>query len=324
MKKRGIKEMAKKISKEEAIQFLNDHSHFLLIGHYHPDGDDVGSICALHNVLVGLGKEADMVLADPVPDHFQFLETSKLIHLQVPEGKSYDAVIFTDLANRERAGELAIPEDVPSLCIDHHVSNEGYTDYLYLRSDYAATAELLSEMFFDMHVTMDKDTCNALYLALGTDSGFFKYSCTSAHTLLMASRLVEMGAEPAFISNRLDVTTKKGMETYKRVLDTLHFASNGRIGIAYMDKESMALDGPNSDYYVSIPRRVEGVEVAFLLKYQDENTTRVSLRSREYVNVSELAAHFGGGGHIRASGCTIHLPFREAEEALVKETEKYL
>lgn len=316
--------MAITINKEDAIRFLKEHNRFLLIGHVRPDGDDVGSICALHNVLVMMGKEADMVLADPVPDHFQFLEASRLIHQSVPEGRSYDAVVFTDLANRARAGELAIPDDVESLSIDHHKTNEGYTTYLYLEAEYAATAELLSEMFFDMGLTLDHDTANALYLALATDSGFFRFSCTSEHTLLMASKLVGMGASPAYISNHLDVTTREGMETYKRVLETFHTEGNGKIGVAFMDQKSMEFDGVNSDMYCSIPRRLEGVEVALLLKYQSENSTRVSLRSREYVDVSVIAAHFGGGGHTRASGCTIPCSIKEAEKLLLEETEKYL
>ena len=140
---------AKRIDKKETFAFLKKHQKFLLIGHIHPDGDDVGSMCALHNVLISMGKEADMVLDDPIPERFQFIETSKRILHAVPEEQSYDAVIFTDLANFERAGNLAIPLDIPSLCIDHHISNEGYTDYLYLRADYAATADLLAEIFFD-------------------------------------------------------------------------------------------------------------------------------------------------------------------------------
>lgn len=99
--------------------------------------------------------------------------------------------MFTDLGNLERGGNFNFP-DVDSLCIDHHRSNERYTDYLYLQYKYAATAEMLAEMFFDAGISMDEDTCNALYMAIGTDSGFFKFSCTSAHTLLMASQLVAM------------------------------------------------------------------------------------------------------------------------------------
>ena len=312
-----------KISKEEVFQFLQDHQSFLLAGHIHPDGDDIGSICALHNVLTAMGKHADMVLGDAVPARFLFLKTAEKIHSAIPKGVSYDALIFTDLSNIERGGGFDFPK-VPSLCIDHHVSNTEYTDYLYLQPEYAATAEMLAEIFFDHDLPLDEDARNGLYMGIGTDSGFFKFSNTSAHTLLMASRLVAAGARPDVISNHLDVTTKKSMEVYRRVLDTLHYSAGGKIGIAWMDAESMAIDGENSDYYVSIPRRVEGVEIGILLKADGPETTRVSLRSRVYADVSALAAHFGGGGHIRAAGCTIPLPLAEAEKALLAEAEKAL
>lgn len=309
-----------KISKDEAAQFLRDHERFLLVGHIHPDGDDVGSIIALWRVLTNMGKEADMVIGDTVPERFSFLPSAGAIHRAIPEGRDYDALVFTDLSNIERGGGFAFPK-VPSLCIDHHISNTEYTDYLYLRADYAATAEMLTELFLDGDFPLDKEARNALYMGIGTDSGFFKFSCTSAHTLLMASRLVEGGAEPAYISNHLDVVTKVFMEVSRRVLDTLHFACDGKIGIAHMDAESMALDGINSDAYVNIPRLAEGVELGVLFKADGPETTRLSLRSREYVDVSELASRFGGGGHIRAAGCTIHLPLAEAEAAFLAEAE---
>ncbi len=312
-----------RIDKEGAFQFLRDHQSFLLVGHIHPDGDDIGSICALHNVLTAMGKHADMVLGDAVPARFLFLKTAGKIRTFIPEGVSYDALVFTDLSNIERGGGFDFPK-VESLCIDHHVSNTEYTDYLYLQPQYAATAEMLAEIFFDHDLPLDEDARNGLYMGIGTDSGFFKFSNTSAHTLLMASRLVAAGARPDVISNHLDVTTKKSMEVYRRVLDTLHYSAGGKIGIAVMDAESMAMDGENSDYYVSIPRRVEGVEIGLLFKADGPETTRVSLRSRTYADVSALAAHFGGGGHVRAAGCTIPLPLAEAEKALLAEAEKAL
>lgn len=311
-----------KIDKEGAFQFLKDHDDFLLFGHIHPDGDDIGSICALHNMLIAMGKKATMVIGDEVPQRLAFTETAKEIHREIPEG-TYGAMIFTDLANLARGGDFDFPK-IPSLCIDHHISNEEYTDFLYLRADYAATAEILAEIAFDYGIPLDKDAANGLYLGLGTDSGFFKFSNTSAHTLLMASKLVAAGASPAFISNHLDVTTKAGMEVYQSVLSTLHYAADGKIGLAAMDQKSMARDGENSDYYVSIPRRVEGVEIGVLFKYDGPETTRLSIRSREYADVSALAAKFGGGGHVRASGCTIALPMKEAEEAFLKEAVKFL
>ena len=101
---------AKEIGKKEAWDFLMSHHRFLLVGHEHPDGDDVGSICALHNVLVKLGKEADMLLPDPVPHVYRLIKTAALVHTEMPEGKDYDALVFTDLGNLERGGHFNFPD----------------------------------------------------------------------------------------------------------------------------------------------------------------------------------------------------------------------
>lgn len=315
---------AKEITKAQAMDFLKNHNRFLLVGHEHPDGDDVGSICALHNVLLSMGKEADMLLPDPVPQVYTLVKASSLVHTELSEGKDYDAIVFTDLGNLERGGNFNFPQDIDTLAIDHHRTNERYTDYLYLQYHYAATAEMLAEMFFDEGIEMDEDTCNALYMGIGTDSGFFRFSCTSPHTLLMASKLVAMGADPSYISNHLEEKTIEAMHCYEMVAKTVHSYADGKIVIAYMDEAAMDLDGENSDYYASIPRCIRGCEIAALFKYKGEKETRISLRSKNYANVSELAGEFGGGGHWKASGCTIHDNFEEAEKIFVKAAEKYL
>lgn len=315
---------AKEITKQEAMEFLKSHERFLLVGHEHPDGDDVGSICALHNVLVSMGKEADMLLPDPVPQVYTLVKAAALVHTSLPEGKNYDAIVFTDLGNLERGGNFDFSQDIDTLAIDHHRTNERYTDYLYLQYKYAATAEMLAEMFFDEGIQMDEDTCNALYMGIGTDSGFFRFSCTSPHTLLMASKLVEMGADPSYISNHLEEKTIEAMHCYEMVAKTVHSYADGKIVIAYMGKDAMDLDGENSDYYASIPRCIRGCEIAALFKYRGEKETRISLRSKNYANVADLAAEFGGGGHWKASGCTIRDTFEEAEKIFVQAAEKYL
>ncbi len=315
---------AKEITKQEAMDFLKNHNRFLLVGHEHPDGDDVGSICALHNVLLSMGKEADMLLPDPVPQVYTLVKASALVHTELPKDKNYDAIVFTDLGNLERGGNFDFPQDIDTLAIDHHRTNERYTDYLYLQYKYAATAEMLAEMFFDEGIKMDEDTCNALYMGIGTDSGFFRFSCTSPHTLLIASKLVEMGADPSYISNHLEEKTIEAMHCYELVAKTVHSYADGKIVIAYMGKEAMDLDGENSDYYASIPRCIRGCEIAALFKYRGDKETRISLRSKNYANVSDLAAEFGGGGHWKASGCSIHENFEDAEKLFVKAAEKYL
>ncbi len=241
----------------------------------------------------------------------------------IPEGKDYDAIVFTDLSNLERGGNFDFP-DVDSLCIDHHRSDGRYTDYLYLRYHYAATAEMLAEMFFDEGIQMDKDTCNALYMAIGTDSGFFKFSCTSPHTLLMASKLVEMGADPSYISNRLEEKNRGSHEVLQDRGRHRPFLCERQDRHRIHGQGSHRSDGENSDYYATIPRCIKGCEIAALFKYRGEKETRISLRAKEYANVGKLAEEFGGGGHWKASGCTIHETFADAEPVFVKAAEKYL
>lgn len=311
------------IGMDEAIHFIQGHQSFLVVGHHHPDGDAIGSVCALHNVIRSMGKEADMILADPVPEAYTTIEAAGKITTEIPKGKTYDALIFADLANIERAGDFDFP-DVPSLCIDHHETNEGYADFLYLKGEYAAAAEVVAEMLFAMGISLDKDTCNALYMGIATDSGFFKFSCTSANTLLMASQLVKLGAEPAYISAKIDEKTEEAMKCHQRVVETLKTYEKGQIAIACMDEKAMALDGENADSYASIPRCLKGVEIAGLFKYEGENSYRISLRSVRYANVAKLAGEFGGGGHARAAGCKMKGTFEDCRSRLVEAMARYL
>ena len=140
----------------------------------------------------------------------------------------------------------------------------------------------------------------------------------------MASQLVAMGADPSYISNHLEEKSIEAMHCYELVAKTVHSYADGKIVIAYMDQDAMALDGENSDYYASIPRCIRGCEIAALFKYRKEGETRVSLRSKNYANVAELAGEFGGGGHWKASGCTIEGDFTEAEKKFMAVAEKYL
>ena len=312
-----------RIGKAEAYRFLTEHEAFLLVGHVHPDGDDIGSLVALQNMLRAMEKRADAVLDDPVPSYLSFIPSAKEIGTVIAADVAYDAIIFTDLANLERGGDFDFPK-VPTLCIDHHGTNEGYADFLWLEADYAAASEMVVELAFTYDLPLDEDALNALYMGIGTDSGFFKFSNTSAHTLLMASKLVERGAKPAFISNHLDVVTEASMEVSRRVIGTLSRGYDGKLAMAELDAVSMNMDGENSDYYADIPRKLEGVELAVLLKYESEERTRVSLRSREYADVAAMAGEFGGGGHIRAAGCTLACSLSEARARLFTAAEKYL
>lgn len=162
-----------------------------------------------------------------------------------------------------------------------------------------------------------------LYTAIATDCGFFKFNNTTGHTLRMAAVLVDNGAQPDVISDHLDARSLNKLRALSKVLDQLELFADGRISCLSYTPELLAVIGEHTGIYIDYARRIKGAEVAFTVKYIGPTETRVSLRSKG-VDVNAIAASFGGGGHVRAAGCTLDKPLDEAKALIVKEIEKRL
>lgn len=309
----------KRIDLGAVHQLLQENQVFVLTMHVNPDGDAFGSTLGLYHSLKKMGKEVQIWLDDKkIPEKFAFLpgyEQVKLLQEETPI--KADLVISLDASTAERIGRIPQVVQAPVLNIDHHVSNTEYADYLYLKPDYAATGELVGELLLSCAMPLEEDSANCLYLALATDTGFFKYANTTAHTLEMAAAMVAHGAKPNVLSEAFEMRTDQELEALKQVLPSLSYSYDGRVCGLVVPKEVMSLEGISTDGFIDYPRSLKGVEVAYLLKYVDDETTRVSLRSKQ-VNVIPIAETFGGGGHERASGCTIHAGLDEAKKRLLE------
>ena len=157
----------------------------------------------------------------------------------------------------------------------------------------------------------------ALYMAIATDCGFFKFSNTTANTLEMAAKCVAAGARPNVISETIEAVSASRLELTKQVMQTIEFYKNNTVATIELNREAMKILGDDTDGFVDIIRNVDTVDIAILLKAEADDRTRVSLRSKG-TDVNAIASNFGGGGHIRASGCTINLPLQEAKQALIE------
>ena len=157
----------------------------------------------------------------------------------------------------------------------------------------------------------------ALYMAIATDCGFFKFSNTTANTLEMAAKCVAAGARPNVISETIESVSASRLELTKQVMQTIEFYKDNTVATIELNREAMTILGDDTDGFVDIIRNVDTVDIAILLKAESDDRTRVSLRSKG-TDVNAIASHFGGGGHIRASGCTINLPLQEAKRALIE------
>lgn len=307
---------------QEIRRVLEHYDHIVVTAHVSPDGDAIGSTLALYGWLRSLQKEVVVVLDDDVDEKFSFLKDYAAI--QKPDAVQTDAswlTVVLDATDMKRLGAAASLAKGNVLNIDHHISNQHFADWEYIRPDFAAAGEILTDLFLAWNVPIDAAWADALYLAIATDSGFFKFSNTTGHTLRMAAALVDAGARPNVISEHLEARSLAKLQALSEVLRHIELFGNNTVAGLAFTPELLQYTGEHTGSYIDYVRSVKGVDAAFTVKFINESETRVSLRSKT-VDVNVIAAVFGGGGHVRAAGCTIAAPLDEAKKMVVKEILK--
>ena len=299
---------------------LCEANSIMLTVHVRPDGDAIGSMVAFYEALVGQGKTVYMVVDDVVPEKYSFLRYTDHIHDVAyfeTNPVDIDMLMVLDASTYERIGKVGALWSAPIFNIDHHISNTEFADHLYLKPNFAATGEIVTDLCTKWNWPITESMGTALYMAIATDCGFFKFSNTTANTLEMAAKCVAAGARPNVISETIEAVSASRLELTKQVMQTIEFHKNNTVATIDLNREAMNILGDDTDGFVDIIRNVDTVDVAILLKAEADDRTRVSLRSKG-IDVNAVASHFGGGGHIRASGCTINLPLEKAKQALIE------
>ena len=308
-----------KISINQLHMALSEANSILLTVHVHPDGDAIGSMLAFYEALLEQGKQVTMVVDDSIPEKFSFLSYVDCIKTveQCQDLDPIDMLLVLDASTYERIGQIGALCSAPIFNIDHHISNTEFADGLYLKTDFAATGEIIADLCKKWNWPMTESMANALYMAIATDCGFFKFSNTTANTLEMAALCVAAGARPNQISETIEAVSAERLTLTKQVMQTIEFYKDSSVATIELNRDAMDILGDDTDGFVDIIRNVDTVDIAILLKAQNDSITRVSLRSKR-TDVNAIASQFGGGGHVRASGCTINLPLPEAKMALIK------
>ena len=310
--------MSKNCSLAETGELLKAAKKLVIVSHVSPDGDTLGSSLALMHALCMLGKEVIMNVDDDISTVYSFLPGIAAYRRFAPE-ESVDAdlLVIVDASSADRAGNaLDVVKSPAVLNIDHHKTNTRFADYLYLDSDAAATAEIIYSLLLEMGIKLTRDIATCIYEGIYTDTGSFKYSNTTSRTLKTAAALLNYGVNPSLISDNMELKSRSQVEMLRKVLETLTFLKDGKI--AYIEIPLELYDhNVETDTFISYPRYVEGVEIALLFKQVEANLTRVSFRSKE-IDVAKVALSFGGGGHKKASGCSIYAPLKEAEKVILE------
>ncbi|MEF3304877.1 DHH family phosphoesterase [Paenibacillus sp. GYB003] len=310
-----------------ARAFIEANDDFLVVAHVNPDGDAAGSTAAVGLLLERLGKTYTMANEGVMPDKFDHLAGFGRIASMDgdrPE-RRFRCVISVDCADASRIGRVRelFADDARILNIDHHASNDHFGDVRLIRPDAAATVELLYDLAREMNVPPSLEFATAVYTGLLTDTGGFRYSNTTPKVLRIAAELLEIGVSGDRLAERLlERISFSHVTVLKQALGTLSFDYGRKLSWIVVSAELMRQTGATSedlDGLILYPRNIEGVEVGLLFKQTDERTVKVSFRSNGNVDVAAIAKTFGGGGHVRASGCTVAGELEDVVGRVTKE-----
>ena len=307
-----------KINKEQLKEVLTAAQAIAITVHVRPDGDALGSMLAMYEALKGQGKDVIMVVDDTIPKKFAILPYTDCI-LSVDQCQNFtpDLLLVLDASTAERIGRVGALWSAPIFNIDHHISNTEFADGLYLRADFAATCEIVTDMCQEWGWPITESMANALYMGIATDCGFFKFSNTQEHTMDMAALCLKAGAKPQMISEMIEATSALRIEMTKRAMQTIAFYKDNTVASIELDTYAMEQLGDDTDGFVELIRNVDTVDIAIFLKAESDTRTRVSLRSKR-ADVNAIAQQFGGGGHVRAAGLTIEGNLEEAKRRLLE------
>ncbi|WP_330400271.1 DHH family phosphoesterase [Tepidibacter mesophilus] len=312
------------------IKTIMGSNNFIITSHYSPDGDNLGSSIGLYYALKGMNKEAVFVLDDNLPANLDFLyKDIKIYKSEEINIKDY-ILISLDCGDKYRLCCSDTIKDKASMTIniDHHSSNDLYADLNYVDAKASSTCEVIYDMLMriDRNI-IDKKIANCLYTGLITDTGNFMYSNTNPSSFEMACNLLKIGIDKQdIIQNIYQNNPINYVKILGESLNTLNVVQ-GKVATIELTTQMFKNNNitfNDVDGFVNYARDINGVEVGILFKQKKFNQIKISLRSKSYIDVSEIAKVFGGGGHVRASGCTINDSLENAKITIIEEVIKHI
>ena len=327
--------MFRALTLPEVCERLCENKRTLIIYHVRADADAVGSAFALRELLRMMDIPAICACADEIPDRLRFLTDGVQGSVLIDEemGLDHERVVSVDSASPAQLGDLFTRlRRYVDLMIDHHGSGTVYADH-YIDATASATGEIVYEIAKEL-LRMGKISVipsrvlNCVYAAICSDTGCFRFANATPKTFRIAADLIEGGVEQTEINRQLfESKSFKQMKAEGEAANRLLLHDGGRIAsvtFPYSSKFSLSLQDEHLETIIDIPRAIAGVEVAYAVRQpEDKPLFRVSMRSSSDFDVSAVCAEFGGGGHMRAAGCSIEAPnVREAEEMILHAVRK--
>ena len=304
---------------EDAARWLQERDDFLILTHRRPDGDAVGSAVALCLGLRSLGKNAWIWKNPQFTERFA-QRLQGLVTEQEPENA---VVVAVDMATEDLmlyGGERFLGRT--QLCMDHHPSNTHYAAHTLLQTECGGCGELIWDLLEALQVQITRDMAEAVYIAVSTDTGCFRFSNTTARTLRTAAKTVEHGAVIAPI-NRVffEVKTRGRMQLEARMMANMEFFADGKVAVCCLPQawvEELAVTEDDMDSISGLPRTIEGVMVSVLVRDSEPGKAKMSVRAGPGYNASAYCARLGGGGHQTAAGVVVRGSLEDGKNVMLQ------
>lgn len=312
-----------------AIEKILESKNIFIVSHVQPDGDNIGSILALGLALKKIDKNIVVLKSDTIPSDYLFLPNVDIIQ-DYSDELEIDLLITLDSSDKDRLGKnkILLEHAKTIINIDHHISNTNFGHINIVDSTAAATGELVYKIINKMNISIDKDMGTCIYTAISSDTGSFMYDNTTSETHEIVSELLKLGIDKSNIN--INLYQNRSIERtmlFIKALETLNLYFDNKVAVVKVTNKILEDSGSkmeDTEGIVSFIREIRDVEIAILLKEFNENEIKVSMRSKKNVDVAAICHNFGGGGHVKAAGCTINSSIDTSEELILNEIKKII
>ena len=319
------------------ISIIENNHNFIIASHVNPDCDALGSELALAEHLHNLGKEAAIINSDPVPQAYRFLDPKRIIR-KYSQAKHRaiinraDVIVVLDASGGwDRLGPLGQAferAEAIKVCIDHHPDATDFVDIAIVDTNAAATAELIYDLIMAMYGVLSKNMAQALYAAIMTDTGSFRFPKTNPQTHHITAQLLVAGADPLYIYNQIYEQYSLGRVRLKGyVIDSIKTEADGQIAYYGLDQRTLNAYGvkvSELDGFASLGQEIGGVKIVIFCLESSKNRIKISLRSNGSVAINQIATSYNGGGHQAAAGATVTGELNEVIAGVVEKVKLLL
>lgn len=309
------------------IQRISDiiraEDDFLVASHYNPDGDAIGSTCAMGHILAHLGKRFTLYNQSGLPTRYDYVNLPAPIETTLPDTLPKWTIVL-DCGADERMGKALFDRtgETRIINIDHHLGNGDYGKENWVSVEQPAVGSMIAELSKELSIPIAGGLAECLYLAVATDTGFFTYGSTTPESLELAAQMLRDGLDIPRINMQITKQwSEERMRLWTEVMSTVELYSNKQIAVGVITNEMFERTGTTSEdteNIINFIRRLKSVRVAAILREEGPDTFKFSMRSYGNDNVQQIATKFGGGGHKNASGGTIEAPLEDAKMMLVE------